>query len=583
MKRSARVFFGGGKYRVFSLIFFLLVLPLVFFSRTEIAFAQNAYPPNTNVDVDQNQHTQTQVVMIEIMAAMLCQLTGIDVFQPGKGCLGVDPITRKIGYIQPGNAPQLGGLLGLIINSTGTLYTPPASGIAYTKSLAQNFGIVKKANAQMAPGQEEYTGFTALQPLRYVWSVARNIIYFLFVIAFVIIGIMIMLRVKINPQTVMSIQNQIPKIIIAILLITFSYAIVGFLIDLMWVSTYFTINTLSPAITSTGESNAQTVQEIATANLYNNPLFYFNDLFDTPADSDRNVMGDMTVSIGQTIGIVVGKIAFAAIGINAESLGCNISISIWPPGLGEDSLGDCLGAGIYNALAFIVGILGGLIIAFALIIASIRIWFMLIKAYVYILMYTIIAPLYIFMGIFPGSTLGFTNWLRAITANLLVFPATIGMFLLARFFAVSNSPYNVQNDINLQYNPFLPPLIGNPSIQQNIGLLIAFGIVMIIPELLAILRDALKTQPNPRIAPAITKGLGAGIVPVSAGAGFFGGMLMRRGNKATGESMGVLRKWLIGNPNKFHEDGKMAPATTRFSRLRANTVGRVMGHEVHKS
>jgi len=46
---------------------------------------------------------------------------------------------------------------------------------------------------------------------------------------------MIMFRVRISPQTVITVQSALPKIIFTLILITFSYAIAGFLIDLMYV------------------------------------------------------------------------------------------------------------------------------------------------------------------------------------------------------------------------------------------------------------------------------------------------------------------------------------------------------------
>lgn len=473
-------------------------------AHTSVAQAQDYREPNTNADVPQNQHTYVQTMTIELLATGLCQLTGIDVFNPRQGCLGIDPTTKKIGYAKPQDGtPKLGGLLGMVTSSTGTLYIPPASGIDYTRNIARNFGIVKPAVAQIhTPVQPEpYTGFTALQPVQYVWTAIRNLVYSFFVIVFVLIGMGIMLRVKVNAQTVMSIQNQIPKITIAIVMITLSYAIVGFMIDLMWVSTYFVINTLSPAITVSGDSNAQTVQQMATMNLYNNPLNYFNDLFDvTQGDKTTNMMGEMSRDIGMTIGDVVSKIIFSVIDVNAAGISCN----------GPLDIGNCATAAVYNIIRVLVGVLGMLIIAIALLVAGVRTWFMLIKSYLYVILYTIVGPIYIFMGIMPGSSLGFTNWLRAITANLLVFPAVIGLYLLARFFAVSNSPFTAQNDINTQYNPFLPPLISNPSLLNNVGLLMAFGLVMLTPELITIIRDMLKAKPNPYVAPAVQKGFGVG-------------------------------------------------------------------------
>ena len=43
-----------------------------------------------------------------------------------------------------------------------------------------------------------------------------------------------MFRAKINPQTVVTIQSAIPKAVVALILVTFSYAIAGLMIDLMY-------------------------------------------------------------------------------------------------------------------------------------------------------------------------------------------------------------------------------------------------------------------------------------------------------------------------------------------------------------
>ena len=55
------------------------------------------------------------------------------------------------------------------------------------------------------------------------------------VIILIAAGFMIMFRVKINPQTVVSLQTMIPKLVITLLLVTFSYAIAGLVIDMIYV------------------------------------------------------------------------------------------------------------------------------------------------------------------------------------------------------------------------------------------------------------------------------------------------------------------------------------------------------------
>jgi hypothetical protein len=78
-------------------------------------------------------------------------------------------------------------------------------------------------------------GYDGLKPIQSMWKASRDTAFSFFVLITIIFAFMIMFRVKINPQTVVSIQSAIPKIVIALLEVTFSYAIAGFLIDLMYV------------------------------------------------------------------------------------------------------------------------------------------------------------------------------------------------------------------------------------------------------------------------------------------------------------------------------------------------------------
>src|SRR3990167_10044976 len=186
-----------------------------------------AVAANTNPDVPNNLHNWTQNVMIEVMSALTCQLAGVDPVNPKQSCLGADQATGKIGFLP---SPQEGGAIGFMGNMITMLYTPPLHTIDYIQNLAQNFGITKPAFARLAdyedtpgtpadtgPTVDFGTGFYAISPLMNIWTAFRNIAYMLFVLVFVIIGVAIMLRIRIDPRTVMTIQNQIPKLIIGIL------------------------------------------------------------------------------------------------------------------------------------------------------------------------------------------------------------------------------------------------------------------------------------------------------------------------------------------------------------------------------
>ncbi len=104
------------------------------------------------------------------------------------------------------------------------------SGIWYVKDKIDNFSLVPKAHAQVLG-----FGFNALEPVREMWKIVRDVSFGLFVVVSVVFAFMIMFRMKLNPQTVITVQSAIPKLIISLVLVTFSYAIAGLLIDLMYV------------------------------------------------------------------------------------------------------------------------------------------------------------------------------------------------------------------------------------------------------------------------------------------------------------------------------------------------------------
>lgn len=98
---------------------------------------------------------------------------------------------------------------------------PPASSYAFVNDVGQTLGFIpKQAYAQGI-------GFTTLSPLLPIWKVFRNIAYALLAIIMMVVGFLVMFRKKIDPKTVVTVQNALPKIVVSLILITFSYAIVG--------------------------------------------------------------------------------------------------------------------------------------------------------------------------------------------------------------------------------------------------------------------------------------------------------------------------------------------------------------------
>ncbi|HEX8965200.1 MAG TPA: hypothetical protein VF820_02070, partial [Patescibacteria group bacterium] len=221
-----RIFFLPKRITQFLFSFFLL--GILFFSHASFTHAQIS-SSNTNVDpvVANTGHNKTQIALIDILSGFTCQLAGFDPATPDHKCLELNMKTGVIGYA----TSHSDGLLGILASAATTMYTTmPAHTSDYIAYVKSNFGIVKPSYAQSA-GQ----GYQGLNPMVGIWVAIRNVAYLFIVLIFIFIGFAIMLRVKIDPRTVMTIENQIPKIIVGLILITFSFAIAGFLIDLMYV------------------------------------------------------------------------------------------------------------------------------------------------------------------------------------------------------------------------------------------------------------------------------------------------------------------------------------------------------------
>lgn len=260
-------------------IFSFLVMLAMFGHLTVKTFAQtqtysgqavNPYSdPNTNPDVPKNLHTYSQSIFIEIISTISCQLAGIDPINPDQKCLGVDVQNGKIGFTQ-----DSGGALKLVTNMIDFMYTPPLHTGDFFSYLGNNFGGTSKAYADSTNScarDPRGIGFCGLSPLITVWSVFRNVAYLLYVLVFLGVGLCIMLRVKIDPRTVMTIENSLPRIVVSLVLVTFSYAIAGFLIDIMYVTSYTTFQIIQQADPGVANMNMAFMQN-------NTPLDVSNTL-----------------------------------------------------------------------------------------------------------------------------------------------------------------------------------------------------------------------------------------------------------------------------------------------------------------
>lgn len=456
---------------------------------------------NVNPDVPRNISTISQNVLMQMLGSTTCLLSGRNPLDPTGKCLGIDASTGQLGYADTSSnnaATVMGNLIG------GTFSIPVSSG-GYTQYMAQNFGVTKTAYAQSSPMSydAEGIGYKRLGALINIWTRFRDIAYLFFVLALTVIGLAIMFRVKIDARTVMSIQNQLPKVVIALILVTFSYAIAGFLIDMMYVLMFLIILAFDN-ITPTNinpDVNIFSVVNKAFSPGYNVPGII--GLTTTISFGISKALGVLAVDFLESTISSFFEIFFGP--LNALSLGCQavkfagtggLSALGYIPKFGDwlqglPGVGNLFGAQGCDFVemffqAFFISlfmIVAFIVVLVAILVSLFRVWFTLIKSFAYILVDTIMGPMWIAAGIFPGSKLNFSTWVKHLMGHLSVFPMTFAVILLGK---------TIIDSLTNGGPMFSPPLVGDViGGNTTLAAFVGFGFILSIPSILDRVRKAI--------------------------------------------------------------------------------------------
>ena len=328
-----------------------------------------------------------------------------------------DSLNKTINY-------KPGGAIGALSNFIGPLYDMPVSGTQYIAKAKDEFlGVTYAA------------GFQELQPLIPIWKTIRNIVYVLSSVVFVVIGILIMLRVKISPQAVITIQNSIPKLITSLILVTFSYAIAGLVIDLSRVFLSLCLSVFFMAkgkgidtdlfeikvdpnlnfLSTIGDATAWFVDKVGDLfNIHSSSLERLSNMgfYELYSYVYRVIPGASSMALGEVVGQIItatilGGVGGALLGQAGQAAGTIAG------GVTGDLVGGLLG-----------GLLLPIILSLVVIFWLIKLYFGLLKCYLLVLFKIIISPIQIGMGAIPQAKASFSKWLIEIIAYVSVFPIT---------------------------------------------------------------------------------------------------------------------------------------------------------------
>lgn len=380
------------------------------------------------------------------------------------------------------------GPVGLILGGISETYNhPPALGSDYIRGSLANLNPVSPVHAQGDSGYQSLSG------VQLAWKASRNMAYLVMILLLVAAGFLIMFRVKINPQTAVTLQMMIPKLALVLLLVTFSYAIAGLVFDLIYVVIAFVLSMLQ--ITGViHPPNVQSAISYFTAPNFGNMFWYFL----TPW---------LIVSL----------------------LGGLISLLGWPA--------------IFTGPIAIISLLASIF----LIVLLIKIWWMLLKTYVTLILLIVIGPWQIMLGLIPGQD-GFGPWFRNVIANASVFAVVPLMFIFnvlfwkpsfvtdflnwaAQLWGGTFKPLgDVTPGVNLFNLPNLP-LLGTGWIIFNFA--VGYAILALTPKIAEIIRDALKV-PAFKYGAAFGEALGPISKPMGGSISSFGAAISKKAETAPG-------------------------------------------------
>ena len=268
-----------------------------------------------------------------------------------------------------------GGVLGLTKNAYANIYVnqPRVDVIAHLQDEWVPGSDTTTTSLYAAESGYDTLLDSGIAPL---WAKFRDIAYLFFVVIMIIIGFMIMFRSKIGGQTMVTLGNTIPSIIISLIMITFSFAIAGIIIDIggLLVGVLYTIfEHKSVAISNIGQFYEMFTQGIG----------------------------------GQFVGVAEENITEGLQNIISSPI--KTLLNLW------------LNASITNLMG-IFGIILMILGSGIVLVGAIKLLITLYKAYFELILNVVIGPLKILMGTFPGSEAMRINWVKGIARSVLVFP-----------------------------------------------------------------------------------------------------------------------------------------------------------------
>lgn len=287
-----------------------------------------------------------------------------------------------------------------------------------------------------------------------IWGTFRNIAYLGYVIIIIIVGFMIMFRKNLPGQIVVSLGNTIPQIIFGLILVTFSFAIVGIVMDVgktsmkvigsMFVSVY---KEEDPTVTEEDLVGVEDIGSLTDEALITAKQdgFIVSNLRKLPligenlADSYSGTAGTVKKIVGQSVGIFTLTALADVMTKNIQNMHFDVNI------LGVDLVLDIAAETIKSIItlplnAIKVGLttflIRNILLLLVCLYASFKLFITMLMTYLKLFINVIFGPIQIMLGSLPGNFSSTTKWFKSVIANVFTF---VGIYLVINVFAFISS------------------------------------------------------------------------------------------------------------------------------------------------
>jgi hypothetical protein len=139
--------------------------------------------------------------------------------------------------------------------------------------------------------------------------------------------------------------------------------------------------------------------------------------------------------------------------------------------------------------------LGSVIVGVAVLFASFKVFFELIKTYVAVLVQIIFSPIILMFGAIPGKNT-FGKWVKDLTGNLLVWPVVLLCILVQRMLtAPIRAIQGTGNTLDSAFGGgFMPPFLVGQGQGSILPVIIGLGVLLVIPEIIQQVKKAMGVE-----------------------------------------------------------------------------------------